>query len=296
MVSVRGHGRDLGHPLSAHQGRGRRGLGAGAGLHPGRARLAAAAAGGHPRRPPARAEGARPMAGRVYRDGDRGAVRAAVQRRTPPAQLDQRPAGRGGPDLQRAAGLAHQGRRPADAAAVGRAGHRPGRGGPAGRAERGPGRPAAGHRGAAGRARLLDRPADRQPQAVAPAAGRGQRGLPGHGRAGLRPVRRAHLPHAGAVGPGLGGPGRARGDLHGGRVPGLLPADRRGRPGPRHRHHLRQPRGRGRARRPGPGRAPDRHDRRLLRPHPGRLGARHPPLHAGSPAGGGGGATTVRSD
>ena len=68
----------------------------------------------------------------------------------------------------------------------------------------------------------------------------------------------------------------ARGDLHRGRVPGLLPAHRRGRPGPRHRDHLRQPGRRRRPRRADPGRAPDRRGRHLVRAHPRRLGAGHP--------------------
>src|ERR1700719_2319528 len=63
MVAVRRDGRDLGDPLPAHQGGGRRRLGPGAGLHPGRARLAAARARGDPRRAPARAPGARLLAG-----------------------------------------------------------------------------------------------------------------------------------------------------------------------------------------------------------------------------------------
>ena len=75
----------------------------------------------------------------------------------------------------------------------------------------------------------------------------------------------------------LAGPGRPGRGLHRGRVPDLLPPHRRGRPGPRHRHHLRQPGRRGRARRPGPRRAPDRRDRRLVRGDPGRFGAGHPP-------------------
>ena len=68
----------------------------------------------------------------------------------------------------------------------------------------------------------------------------------------------------------------ARRGLHRGRLPGLLPAHRRGRPGPGHGHHLRQPGRRGGPRRHRPGRAPDRRHRRLVRAHPGRLGAGHP--------------------
>ena len=277
MAAVRRDGRDLGNPLSAHQGGGRRRLGARAGLHQGRARLAAAAARGRPRRPPRRAEGARSLAGRVHPGGDRRTVRAALQRRTAPAQLHQRPAHRGGAHFQRAAGLADPRRRPADVDPLGRAGDRAGWRRPAGRPGRGPRGHAAGHRGAAHCARLLHRPADRQPQAGRPAAGCGQRGLPGRGRAPVRPVRRADLAALGAVGPGAGGPSRPRGGLHRGRLPDLLPADRGGRPGPRDRHHLRQPRRRGNARRPRPGRAPDPRHRRRVRPDPRRLHPGHPP-------------------
>ena len=72
----------------------------------------------------------------------------------------------------------------------------------------------------------------------------------------------------------LAGLGR---DLHRGRVPVVLPADRRGRAGPRHGHHLRQPGRRGGARRPRPRRAPDPGHRRVLPADPGRFGAGDPP-------------------
>ena len=80
----------------------------------------------------------------------------------------------------------------------------------------------------------------------------------------------------------LAGAGRARGDLHRGRVPDLLPADRRGRPGPRHGHHLRQPGRRGSARRHRPGRAADPGHRRGVRADPRRLRAGYPPGSARS--------------
>jgi multidrug transporter EmrE-like cation transporter len=102
------------------------------------------------------------------------------------------------------------------------------------------------------------------------------RKLPRRGRRRVRAVRRADLAADGAVGSGARGAGRARRDLHRGRVPGLLPADRRGRPGPRHRHHLRQPRRGGGPRGRSPRRAPDPGDRRVLRADPRRFCAGHP--------------------
>ena len=72
-------------------------------------------------------------------------------------------------------------------------------------------------------------------------------------------------------------PRGARGGLHGRRARVLLLAYRGDRGGPGHRRHVRQP-GRGRrARRAGPRGAVHRGDRRVVRPHPGRLGAGHSP-------------------
>ncbi len=83
-------------------------------------------------------------------------------------------------------------------------------------------------------------------------------------------------PHKRAVGQRAAVPGRAGRDLHRGRVPGLLPAHRRGRPGPGHRHHLRQPRHRGRARRHRPERAPHPDHRHRVRADPRRVDPGHP--------------------
>src|SRR6185312_11199950 len=86
-----------------------------------------------------------------------------------------------------------------------------------------------------------------------------------------------HPAGAGCLAVGAGDAGRARpgGDLHGRRVPGLLPARRRGRAGPVDGDHVREPSRRGAARRVDPGRGVHRGDRRRVRAHPGRLGAGH---------------------
>ena len=82
-------------------------------------------------------------------------------------------------------------------------------------------------------------------------------------------------PHAGAVGPRAGRPGRARRHLHGLRVPRLPRADQGGGHVAGDGLHLHQPRrGRGGGRRL-PVRALHGHDRRVVRADPGGLAAGH---------------------
>ena len=144
-------------------------------------------------------------------------------------------------------------------------------------------RPAGGRRRHAGRGRLRDRADHHQPPAGRPAAdGRGHR-VADRGDGAVRAVRGLAVAGADHRAGGLVDR-RARGDLHRDRVPGVLRADRRGRPGPGHRDHLHQPGGRDHPRRAAAERAVHRRHGDRLPAGDRRLGPGDRPRRGGQAA------------